>query len=93
MYIIASLRTHSGYINSLQVSTKSVDLVHDEVHVRIGRVQVADDEAEEVDALAQRLVANQHRSLLHHPLLDFRRNLKTTPEVLIEANKELKITR
>ena len=69
----------------LQISTQTINLVDDEVHVSVGRLQVADDEAEEVDTLAQRLIANQHCSLFHHSLLDFRSHLQNIPYIYINS--------
>jgi len=55
---------------TLQVTTKSVDLLQHEVNILLGLSLIRDDGTEEVGDASKGLVAHHHAALLHHTALD-----------------------
>lgn len=60
----------------LQVLSKQLDFIQQEVHVLPANLGADDHLAEEVDFAPVRLVPKHHAALLHHPLFNYRSNLK-----------------
>lgn len=60
-----------------QISSEPVYLIDDVIHVTWCVVGAGNDDPEEVDesVTAERIVANEHRPILDHPLFDFWRHL------------------
>lgn len=64
----------------LQVLSESLDLLDEEVDVRLGGSVIGDDHAEEVDLVSLRLVAHHGGAALHHHGFDLRRHLDRVVE-------------
>ena len=62
----------------LQVMAQPLDLIDEEVDVRLGGGRVGDDHAEEVDLLTLGLVAHHGGPRLHHQRLDLGGHLGKT---------------
>ncbi len=65
--------------------TQPLDLVNEEVDVRLGGRGVGDDHTEEVDFIALRLVAHHGGAWLHHHGLDLWRHLEELAEWQIKV--------
>lgn len=61
----------------LQILSKQFDFIQQEVHVLSTNMRADHHLAEEVDFALVRLVSKHHAALLHHPLFNYRSNLKT----------------
>lgn len=63
-----------------QVLSESLDLLDEEVDVRLGGSVVGDDHAEEIDFVSLRLVAHHGGAALHHHRFDLWRHLEGVEE-------------
>lgn len=70
----------------LQVLSKKFDFIQQEVHVLSADLRADNHLAEEVDFAPVRLVPKHHAALLHHPLLNYRSNLK------VDTKKKVNVT-
>lgn len=70
----------------LQVLSKKLDFIQQEVHVLPANLRADDHLAEEVDFAPVRLVPKHHAALLHHSLFNYRSNLK------VETKKRFDVT-
>lgn len=73
----------------LQVLGKKLDFIQQEVHVLSADLRADDHLAEEVDFSPVRLVPKHHAALLHHPLLNYRSNLKIERKKGLMSHSEI----
>lgn len=73
----------------LQVLSEKFDFIQQEVHVLSADLRADNHLAEEVDFAPVRLVPKHHAALLHHPLLNYRSNLKVDTKKRLMSRSEI----